>query len=385
MMFEFATATRVVVGAGSISRIGGLAADFGRRALVVTGRTPGRAQAVVDGLRAHHLGASMFAVAGEPDIDAVRRGVRQASADACDVVIGIGGGSALDAAKAIAVMVSQPGDVLDYLEVVGRGTPLAHGGLPCVAIPTTAGTGSEVTRNAVLASPAHRVKASLRGPQVFPRLALVDPDLTCGLPPDVRAFTGLDALTQLIEPYLSSRANPLTDALCTDGIRRAARSLPRVVDAAGADRAAREDMAVASLLSGMALTNAGLGAVHGFAAVIGGMFAAPHGALCAALLPHVMLGNWRALQARAAVATTAQRFEDVARLLTGRVSATAAEGIAWLEGTVAAMRIPALRAYGVTAADLDEIAARAARASSMKANPVELTAGELRAVLSAAL
>ena len=208
------------------------------------------------------------------------------------------------------------GELLDYVEIIGRGQALTKPSAPFIAIPTTAGTGSEVTRNAVLASPEHRVKVSLRSPLMLARVALVDPELTYDLPPALTASTGLDALTQLIEPFVCLRANPMTDGLCVEGMRRAARSL-RVAFTDGQNKSAREDMAVASLFGGLALANAGLGAVHGFAGPIGGMFPAPHGAVCAALLPHVMTANIRALRQRAPGSEALRRYDKVARLLTG--------------------------------------------------------------------
>ena len=203
-------------------------------------------------------------VVAEPDTTTIMQGAADARQAGVDCVVGIGGGSVIDAAKAIAAMATNEGDVIDYLEVIGRGRPLEKPTLPCVAIPTTAGTGSEVTRNSVLASRAHGVKVSLRGPSLLPRLAIVDPSLTLDLPPALTATTGLDALTQLIEAYVSCRANPMTDALCQGGMGR--RRRPFVAPSTTArTRAARADMSLASLWSGMALMNAGLGAVHGFA------------------------------------------------------------------------------------------------------------------------
>jgi alcohol dehydrogenase class IV len=228
------------------------------------------------------------------------------------------------------------------------------------------------------------VKVSLRSAYLLPRLALVDPELTHSLPPAITATTGLDALTQLIEPYVSSRANPLTDALCVEGIRRAARSLQRAVEA-GHDAAAREDMALASLYGGLALANAGLGAVHGFAGPIGGMFPAPHGAVCAALLPHVMAANLDALHRRAPRNIALQRYEHIARLLTGRLHATAADGVEWVRRLVATLGVPALRAYGISRDDSATLVDAAAKASSMKANPLSLNTEELTAILSNAI
>ena len=384
MRFEFATAGRIIFGAGTLREIGPAAREWGRRALVVTGRESARARRLVELLAADKIAVTCCSLAGEPTTDAVTGAAAQARAAGCDLVVGIGGGGALDAAKAVAALLTNPGDLLEYLEVVGRGQPLAVPAAPCVAIPTTAGTGSEATRNAVLTSPAHRFKASLRSPSMLPRLALVDPELTRDLPPALTAATGLDALTQLIEPYVSCRANPFTDALCAEGIRRAARSLRRAYHD-GHDAAAREDMALASLLSGLALANAGLGAVHGFAAPIGGMFPAPHGAVCAALLPSVMAANLGAARLRQPGGDTLRRYEEVARLLTDRPTATADDGVVWVRQLVAELAIPRLGVYGIKPADIPALVTKAAQASSMKANPLALTPGELTAIIAAAL
>jgi len=281
-------------------------------------------------------------------------------------------------------MLANPGELLDYLEVIGRGQALAKSSAPFIAIPTTAGTGSEVTRNAVLASPEHHVKVSLRSPLVLPRVAVVDPELTYGLPPASTASTGLDALTQLIEPYVCSRANPMTDALCVEGIRRAARSL-RAAFADGRNATARSDMAVASLFGGLALANAGLGAVHGFAGPIGGQFPAPHGAVCAALLPQVMEANLRALRQRQPGADTLRRYEEVAHLVTGNASATAEAGVEWVRKLVADLQIPRLGHYGLKREHTAGLVEKASQASSMKANPIALTRNELAGILERAL
>jgi alcohol dehydrogenase class IV len=208
--------------------------------------------------------------------------------------------------------------------------------------------------------------------------------LTYDLPPNVTAATGLDALTQLIEPFLSVRANPMTDALGREGIPRIARSLGRACED-GRDPAAREDMALASLLGGMALANAGLGAVHGLAAPIGGMFPAPHGAVCAALLPHVCRANLGALRARAPESPAVQRFDELGRFLTGRASAGGDDAIAWIVDAVSTLAIPSLSSYGVTVGDVASLCEQALRASSMQGNPVALTQDELTSVLRAAL
>ena len=384
LKFEFATATRIIFGAGALREIGPLAAELGPRALLVTGRDPRRAEPLVALLRERGVSAMLFAVPGEPEVETVRRGVALAREERCSLVISFGGGSALDAAKAIAAMLANDGELLDYLEVIGRGKALTKPSVPFIAIPTTAGTGSEVTRNAVLASPAHGVKVSLRSALILPRLALVDPELTYDLPPAITASTGLDALTQLIEPYTSSRANPLTDAWCEEGMRRAGRSL-QVAFENGRNPAAREDMALASLFGGFALANAGLGAAHGLAGPIGGRFAAPHGAVCAALLPHVMEANLRALRDRQPASDKLQRYDQVARLLTGHATAAADEGIQWVRKLVQDLQIPPLSHYGLQRDHIVGLAEQAAKASSMKANPIALTAGEVADILQHAL
>ena len=380
MLFEFTTAARIVFGEGTLAEVPAAARELGTTALLVTGRSPDRALALAADLPA----AVLFAVEGEPSIELVRCGVALAREAHAGLVISMGGGSAIDAGKAIAALLANGGDVLDYLEVIGKAQPLSRPSVPFIAIPTTAGTGSEVTRNAVLASPDDGVKASLRSPFMLPHLAVVDPELTYALPPAITASTGLDALTQLIEPYVSVRANPMTDAVCLVGMRRAAEALPRAWRD-GSDREARRDMALASLFGGMALANAGLGAVHGFAAPLGGMFPAPHGAVCAALLPHAMEINIRALRARAAEGESLARYTVVARMLTGNAEARAEDGAAWVSRLCRELEIPPLATYGVRREDVAALVEKAAQASSMKGNPIALTREELAELLTRAL
>ncbi len=375
--FEFATATRILFGEGRIAEVPAEVAALGiRRALLVTGRPRPACDSLAAALEARGVATLPFRVAGEPTVDLAREGTARARDAGCDGVVALGGGSAIDAAKAVAALASNGGDVLDYLEVLGRGQPLRRASLPLVAIPTTAGTGSEVTRNAVLGSPEARVKASLRSPLMLPRLAVVDPDLVAGAPPERLAASGLDALTQLVEPYLSARANPLTDALAAEGMRRSARSLRRAC-LGEPDAPARRDLALASLFGGLCLANAGLGAVHGLAAAAGGMFSAPHGALCAALLPAALEVNLRALRARAPHHPAVARFAEVAAWLTRRPGAAAEEGIAWLAELVRDLGVPGLAHHGVGDADVAPLVERARRASSMRGNPVELSESEV--------
>jgi alcohol dehydrogenase class IV len=371
--FEFATAGRIIFGAGTFAQLPEILKGFGTRPLVVTGKRP---VAGVEGPR--------FSVAAEPTIALVREGVGAFRAEGCDCVVAIGGGSAVDAGKAIAAAAANPGDLLDYLEVIGKGQALEKPPWPFIAVPTTAGTGSEVTRNAVLGSPEQGVKVSLRSPLMLPRVAIVDPELTLGLPPAVIASTGLDALTQLIEPYVSSRANPFTDNLCPDGIRHASTSLlAAYLD--GSDTEARTGMAYASLLGGLALANAGLGVVHGFAAPIGGMFNAPHGAVCAALLPAGMSANIAALRDREPQSSALERYREIAQILTRAADAIPEDGVSWVRNLTKQMAIPSLASYGIRAKDASELAEKANRSNSMKGNPIPLTSVELRAIVESSL
>ena len=380
MRFEFATANRVIFGAGALAEVGELAQVFGERVLVVTGSNPDRAAPLLSILKKAGLKSTVFSVPGEPTIALAKEGTRVAHEAACDLVIGFGGGSALDAGKAIAALVKNGDDPLDFLEVIGRGKPLTKPPLPYIAIPTTAGTGAEVTRNAVLASKEHHVKVSLRSREMLPRVALVDPELTFSMPPSITASTGLDALTQVIEPFLSAKRNPLTDGLCREGMRLAARSL-RLVYKDSEDTEARMDMSLASLIGGLSLANAGLGAVHGFAGPFGGMFDAAHGAICAALLPHVMEINLRAIRTRGTNPDLRARFDEIGRTLTRNLDALAEDGVLWLADLCGAFEIPALRSYGLTQSDFPELIEKASVSSSMKGNPVKLTEEEMVEIL----
>jgi alcohol dehydrogenase class IV len=377
--FEFATATRIEFGAGKASVLVDWARAF-KRVLVVSGkgeRNPELWEALGE-----HARITRFVVTGEPTVELAREGAELCRESHAQAVIALGGGSAIDAGKAIAALATNEGDVLDYLEVVGRGQSLAKASLPFAAAPTTAGTGAEVTRNAVLGSHAHGVKASLRSPHMLPQLAVVDPELLVGAPRDVVRASGLDALSQLIEPFVSSRAQPMTDALAREGLLRSRRSLQRAVLSEAGERE-REDLALASLFGGLCLANSGLGAVHGFAAPAGGMFQAPHGAVCAALLPHVMAINLRAVERRAPALRA--RFDELATLLCADATARAEDGVRWLDALCRSLQVPGLSAYGMTHAELATLVEKAERASSMRGNPLVLTREELREIAERAL
>jgi alcohol dehydrogenase class IV len=377
--FDLALPRKVLFGPGRADELVTLLPTLGKNWVLFTGSDPGRHR--------HLLGeiepVAVVPVTHEPTVDDARAAIDAARAAGADAVVAVGGGSVLDLAKVIAVLLGNGTDPLDHLEIVGRGVPIERPAVPYVAVPTTAGTGAEATANAVLRSPEHGIKASLRSPHMLAAVALVDPLLTLACPPAVTASSGLDALTQCLEPYVTPKANPATDAFAAQGLRRAARSLRRAY-AHGDDRAAREDMALCSFFGGVALANAKLGAVHGLAGVVGGMVDAPHGAVCAALLAPVVEANVRALRERDPDAPAVGRYTEAARLLTGRGDAAVADGVEWLRATVSALDVPPLGAVGLQTAQYAEVAQKAARASSMQGNPVKLTEEELVAVLHAA-
>lgn len=383
-MFEFVTATRIIFGKGSLGVGIESAAQMGKKALVVHGTGKAPISNLFVQLKNSEVDYISATVEHEPTVDQVQNITSTARSQNCDYVIAIGGGSALDTGKAVAAMLTNSGDLLDYLEVVGKNLPLKNPSAACVAIPTTSGTGTEVTRNSVLSVQDKQIKVSLRSNLILPRLAVIDPELTYSMPASVTAYTGLDALTQVIEPYVSTKRNPLIDVICRDGIERSAKSL-KTAFFHGDDQEAREDLCLTSLYGGLALTNSGLGAVHGFAAPLGGMFDAPHGAICGILLPSVVTMNIKALNHREKDNPVLQRFTDIARLLTGNLDATCEDGANWLAELVQILQIPRLSEYGITSKDFPAIIEKALKASSMRANPISLSIEELTEVLESAL
>ena len=385
MNFEFATSNRFIFGPGKFQETGTLIQPMGSRALIASGLSDELTDSLLDQLSKAGIKFQVFHISKEPTVPLVQAGVSHARKFGCDLVIGFGGGSAVDSGKAIAALASNPGVPLDYLEVIGKGQPLIHPPLTFIAIPTTAGTGAEVTRNAVLASIEQCVKVSLRSPMMLPKLAIVDPELTLSMPPLVTASTGLDSLTQCIEPFTSGLANPLTDGICREGIHYAARSLRQVFEHSD-DLSARTDMSLASLFGGLALANAKLGAVHGFAGPLGGMYpTAPHGVICGRLLPFVVETNVQALQFREPENPALARFDEVAQILTGNPGAKAAEGVAWIQDLAGFLNVAPLSDFGITENDFPFIIEKAQRASSMKGNPIRLTDNELLQILALAI
>lgn len=384
MNFEFATTQRIIFGPGQMRELPVIAKTMGSRAAFITGSNAERIAPVFQILKSCGTQPAAFSIAAEPTTERIATIAAQARELGCDFVVAFGGGSVIDAGKAMAALLTNTRDLMTYLEVIGKGEPLTNDPAPCIAIPTTAGTGAEVTRNVVLLSPEHQVKVSMRHPKMLPTVALVDPELTCSMPPSVTASTGLDAFTQLLEAFVSAKANPLTDGLCREGLKYVSRSLHRAYTH-GDDLNARTDMALGSLFGGLALANAGLGAVHGFAGPIGGMFKAPHGMVCAALLPAVFETNVRALKERAAESPALGKYHEVATIITGSRNAKLDDALEWIKELCMQMHVPGLEDLGVADADIPAIVEKGRQASSMKGNPIQLTDDELATILSRSL
>ncbi|MBI5544956.1 MAG: iron-containing alcohol dehydrogenase [Deltaproteobacteria bacterium] len=388
--FEFATAQRIVFGRGSLDQLGEAAGAFGRKALLVAAahlQRTGALTRVEYLLSKKAVAVERLLVHGEPEAHVVDEAAARARALGSELVIAVGGGSALDVGKAAAGLATNGGSVREYLEGVGTGRALKARPLPFLAAPTTAGTGSEVTRNAVVSSKAEGFKKSIRSPLLLPLVALVDPALTDSTSPAQTAASGLDALTQLIEPFVSTRAMPATDALALEGIRRARTALPRAF-LKGDDHEARDDLALASLFGGLCLANAGLGAVHGIAAALGVRFGLPHGLACACVLAATVEVNIRALERHDPGGPALERYAKVGEALAGRAFGSHAEArgaaVQLVRELCEQLKVPRLSSLGVGPARLPMLVAEA-RGSSMKTNPVVLEDSEIAEILSMSL
>lgn len=369
--FAFMTATEILFGRGKAQEAARRVAAMGHRVFLLHGAHAARADWLAADLQAQGCTVTRFAVTAEPDTPLLAAAI--AAGGGAEVVVALGGGAVIDTGKAVAAMLPATRPLMDHLEVVGRGLPLDHPPLPFVALPTTAGTGAEVTRNAVIGVPEHRRKVSLRDPRMLPRLAIVDPALTDHAPRAITLASGLDAITQVIEPFVSTRANPLTDALCADAIPKGLAALIRLMQAE--DAQARDTMAWVSLCGGLALANAGLGVIHGLAGPLGGLKPAPHGAICGALLPHGLAMN----RARVSDPT---RIDQVLGWIAQAFQST--DPLAALAHWARAHGLPRLAEMGLTQADGALAAEAALTSSSMQANPVRLDLADLHAILAAA-
>lgn len=384
MQIDFATAGRIIFGAGKLNDLPQIIKGYGNKVFLVRSKSLAVRSHLTGMLESLGIKWVEQIVSGEPNTEGIKTAVQTARSENCDFVIGIGGGSVIDTGKAVAALLTNSGDLMDYLEVVGLGKKLEFPAKPYIAVPTTAGTGSEVTRNAVISVPDQRVKVSMRSPYMLPRVALVDPELTYSMPPGLTASTGMDAFIQVIEPYVTGNPNPMVDMFCRDAIPRGAKYLLAAYQN-GNNVEARTNMSWVSLMGGLSLANAKLGAAHGFAGPIGGMFHAPHGAICAAVMPGVMQVNIEVLREREPESPYLQRYGEIAQWITGDPQASEKDGGEWIKELCQKLKIPGLSDLGIKREDFDLIVEKAGRSSSMKGNPIKLTPPEMKKILELSL
>ena len=377
-MFQFMTATRIIFGEGALQSSLSIINQFGYSVLLVTGRDTQRAIPILNYLKAQGMRYQHVAITGEPNITMVEETAILGRKFKPDMVIAIGGGSVLDMGKALAAIIPNHGDVYDYVEVVGRNVPLKAKPLHFIAIPTTASTGSEVTRNAVLKSGQDKVKVSLRSPDMFADVAIVDPTLTYDTDPYTSGRGAMDAFTHLMEAYVCGEPNPLTDMVCEEGLRRLSRSV--IAGCKHNDHKARSDLSFAALLGGMAITNAKLGAAHGLASALGGKLDAPHSVITARLAPHVMQENIDAAK-KAGRTDVINRYRKLAQLVTGRTNANDHDGVLWVKMVLDKLELPSLGQFGVCQTSFEQVASDALKSVAIKGNPLPLNRERLIYIL----
>lgn len=378
LSFSVVSPGEIRFGRGEAAGAAAWLAARARHVLLVQGANPQRAAFLVEQLHAAQMCVSTFTVAHEPTLANIEQGVDLARQRGVDAVVSLGGGAVIDAGKAIAALVKADGPLIDYLEVVGNGRILASAPLAFVALPTTAGTGAEVTKNAVINVPAHRRKVSLRDNRMLPDLAIIDPALTDNSPRSVTLASGLDALTQVIEPYICNRATPYTDALCRAAIPQGISALMQLMKQECPE--SRDAMAWVSLCGGLALANAGLGVIHGLAGPLGGLCDAPHGALCGSLLPFGLMLNNTHVTDPALLA----RFDEIRRWFANALGVPPMQAFDALRDWRLQAGLGSLSTLGVPHEALESAALAASSASSMKANPVPLTYNHLLGMLQQA-
>lgn len=377
-MFQFMTATRIIFGEGALQSSLSVINQFGYSVLLVTGRDTQRATPIINYLKAQNMRYQHVAINGEPNITMVEETAVLGRKFQPDMVIAIGGGSVIDMGKALAAIIPNQGDVYDYVEVVGRNVPLKTRPIHFIAIPTTASTGSEVTRNAVLKSGQDQVKVSLRSPEMLADVAIVDPTLTYGTDQYTSGRGAMDAFTHLMEAYVCGDPNPLTDMVCEEGLRRLSRSV--IAGCKQDNHKARADLSFAALLGGMAITNAKLGAAHGLASALGGKLDAPHSVITARLAPHVMQENINAAK-RAGRSDVISRYKRLAQLVTERTNANEHDGVLWVRMVLDKLELPQLGKFGVCQTSFEQVADDALKSVAIKGNPLPLTQDRLVYIL----
>lgn len=379
-MFSFISPQSIHFGRGQSQQTAALAKSFGEAALLVHGASARRAEWLIKSCQNAGLTTKTISCQSEPSLPDIELALAQLEGFHPNVVIALGGGSVIDFAKALAALMRCSGRPLDYLEIVGGGKPIDHPPIPMIALPTTAGTGSEVTKNAVITVPEHSIKVSLRDPRMVPDIAIIDASLMQGAPQRVALTAGLDAVVQVIEPYLSVKANPMTDAICHAAIPIGLKVLRDLVENDAPE--AWDSMAWVSTCGGLALANSGLGAVHGFAGVIGGKSNAPHGEICGALLPAVLESHLRKAEGQT---ETHKRLQWILDLMdTHFAQSEGGMGISGLRRWSTKMGLRGLEDMGLSVSDFSEVVTAASKASSMKGNPFSLSVRELLQILQAA-
>ncbi|RJX64840.1 iron-containing alcohol dehydrogenase [Vibrio sinensis] len=377
-MFQFMTSTRIIFGEGALQSSLSVMNQFGYSVLLVTGQNMQRSSPIINYLQQHNMRYQHIAISGEPNITMIEESALGGRKFQPDMVVAMGGGSVIDMGKALAAIIPNQGDVYDYVEVVGRNVPLKTKPLPFIAIPTTASTGSEVTRNAVLRSGQDQVKVSLRSPDMLADVAIVDPTLTYGTDRYTSGRGAMDAFTHLMEAYVCGEPNPITDMICEEGLRRLSRSV--ISGCLEDDFDARSDLSFAAMLGGMAITNAKLGAAHGLAAALGGKLDAPHSVITARLAPHVMMENIRVAK-EADREDVLNRYTQIAKILTGRSNAHRNDGVLWVNMMLEKLALPNLSDFGVCMTSFDLVAEDAMKSVAIKGNPLPLTKERLMYVL----
>lgn len=379
-MFSFISPQSIHFGRGQSLQTAALAKSFGEAALLVHGASARRAEWLIKSCQNAGLTTKTISCQSEPSLPDIELALAQLDGFHPNVVIALGGGSVIDFAKALAALMRCSGRPLDYLEIVGGGKPIDHPPIPMIALPTTAGTGSEVTKNAVITVPEHSIKVSLRDPRMVPDIAIIDAALMQGAPQRVALTAGLDAVTQVIEPYLSVKANPMTDAICHAAIPIGLKVLRDLVENDAPE--AWDSMAWVSTCGGLALANSGLGAVHGFAGVIGGKSNAPHGEICGALLPAVLESHLRKAEGQT---ETHKRLQWILDLMdTHFAQSNGGMGISGLRRWSTKMGLRGLEDMGLSVSDFSEVVTAASKASSMNGNPFSLSVRELLQILQVA-
>ncbi|WP_413284373.1 iron-containing alcohol dehydrogenase [Vibrio sp. MA40-2] len=377
-MFQFMTSAKIVFGEGALNASLSIFNQYGYSVLLVTGKSKQRAESVINYFNSQNMRYQHVSISGEPNITMVEEISMVGRKFRPDMVVAIGGGSAIDMGKALSAVIPNQGSVYDYVEVVGRNVPLKTKPLPFIAIPTTASTGSEVSNKAVLRSGQDKVKVSLRSPDILPDVAIIDPVLTYDTDKTILSRGALETFTHLMESYVCGSPNPLTDMVCEEGLRRLALAI--VPGCKNNDYKSLSDLSFAACLGGMAISNAKLGAAHGLASSLGGKIEAPHSIIAARLAPFVMKENIKAAEAQGRN-DILLRYREIAKILTQNNQADYLDSVVWVEGMLEHLQLPNLNDFGICKTSFSQVAQDALQSVSIKGNPIPLNQDRLVFIL----